>query len=399
MNTLKNKRILIGITGGIAAYKSADLVRRLREVGAEVRVVMTRAAMAFITPLTLQAVSGNPVHSDLLDSQAEAAMGHIELARWAEIVLIAPASADFIAKLSHGHADDLLTTLCLATTAPIVIAPAMNQQMWLNPATQENVERLSMRGIQLIGPDEGSQACGEIGPGRLVEPLELVHHLTTVFAPKLLTGKTIVITAGPTREAIDPVRFMSNHSSGKMGYALAAAAQTMGAKVILISGPVNLPAPHGVQCVKIQSAEQMSKIVLKEIESCDIFIAAAAVADYRCATSAQQKIKKTQTILELKLERNPDILAMVSNLPKRPFCVGFAAETENVIANAKTKLSEKKLDMIAANQVGKNEIGFDSDQNQLTVIWKNGQQELPLAPKKQLAVDLMKLIAERYTHT
>jgi phosphopantothenoylcysteine decarboxylase/phosphopantothenate--cysteine ligase len=396
MNSLNKQRILLGITGGIAAYKSADLVRRLREAGAEVRVVMTRAALEFMTPLTLQAISGYPVHTNLFDTNAEAAMGHIELARWADVILIAPTSTDFMAKLAYGHADDLLSTLCLATTAPIILAPAMNQQMWSNSITQENAQRLIARGMQLIGPAEGSQACGEIGLGRLVEPAEIIDYLANFLAPKLLLNKTVVITAGPTREIIDPVRFISNRSSGKMGYALAEAARNSGATVILVSGPVHLPAPHGIKIMAVQSATEMQQAVLTVIKDCDIFIAAAAVADYRCATPAQQKIKKQETALILTLERNPDILAIVAELPNRPFCVGFAAETENMIENAQIKLRDKKLDMIAANQVGLINSGFDSDQNQLTILWKNGQQVLPLASKKQLAMQLMQLVATHH---
>jgi phosphopantothenoylcysteine decarboxylase / phosphopantothenate---cysteine ligase len=393
MNALNSKHILLGVTGGIAAYKSADLVRRLREAGAEVEVVMTDGAQAFITPLTLQAVSGNVVRTTLFDPNAEAAMGHIELARWADVVIVAPASADFMAKLSYGHADDLLSTLCLASTAPLVLAPAMNQQMWINSVTQENVRRLLKRGVKLLGPADGSQACGEIGPGRMVEPLEIINFLDNIFVPKILSGKSVVITAGPTQEMIDPVRYITNKSSGKMGYALAEAAAAAGANVTLISGPVHLTAPHNVRCINVNTAQEMLNAVQKEIKHCNIFIAAAAVADYRCVDIAQQKIKKEKNNLVLQLERNPDILATVAKLAKKPFCVGFAAETENVIAYAKKKFKEKNLDLIIANQVGEDK-GFDSNQNQVTVISAKSEKTFPLMSKKYLAAALIKLITE-----
>lgn len=389
---LRNQKILLGITGGIAAYKSADLARRLREAGAEVRVVMTRAAKEFITPLTMQAVSGNPVHHDLLDPNAEAAMGHIELARWAEMILIAPASADFMAKLTHGFADDLLSTLCLATTAPIVLAPAMNQQMWLNAATQQNIKTLLMRAIKILGPASGEQACGEVGIGRMLEPQDIVQALSST---PLLTQKNILITAGPTQENIDPVRYISNYSSGKMGYALAEAAMLHGANVTLISGPVNLITPKNIKRVDVKTAEQMQAAVLDKIAAVDIFISVAAVADYRFKNIAENKIKKSENNLTLELERNPDILASVASLSERPFIVGFAAETNDVITNAKVKLKNKNIDMIAANQVGE-AIGFSADQNQLTVIWKDGEKSLPLTSKKILALQLICLIAEQY---
>ncbi len=396
MDALKNKKILLGVTGGIAAYKSADLVRRLKENGAQVQVVMTPAAKEFITPLTLQAVSGNPVHTDLLDSSAEAAMGHIELARWADIILIAPASADFIARLAHGYANDLLSTVCLATTAKIVVAPAMNQQMWLNAATQENVQRLLGRRMDLFGPTEGSQACGEFGPGRMLEPQQLLQYLAHLLTPKLFKGEHILITAGPTREAIDPIRYISNRSSGKMGFALAEAASAAGAEVTLITGPTNLPSPYKVLRIEVESGKEMYRAVHKHIGNCDLFLAAAAVADYRCQTIAAQKIKKTKEELTLQLSPNPDILASVVNLPKLPFLVGFAAETEKVIANATKKLHGKKLDIIIANKVGTKEQGFESDYNEVTVLWKEGQLKFPLTNKKQLAANLMNLIAEQY---
>lgn len=396
MDALKTKKILLGVTGGIAAYKSADLVRRLREVGAEVQVVMTSAAKEFIGPLTFQALSGNPVHLDLLDSSAEAAMGHIELARWADIVVIAPASADFIARLTHGHANDLLSTICLATTAKIVVAPAMNQQMWLNAATQENVQRLIGRGIHLFGPAEGSQACGEHGPGRMLEPQQLLHYLTYLLLPKLFKDEQILVTAGPTHEAIDPVRYISNHSSGKMGFAIAEMASAVGAKVILIAGPTNLVTPFKVERIDVKTAKEMQRAVLKNIINCKILFAAAAVADYRCDSVSRQKIKKNNQDLTLHLSHNPDILASIANLPEPPFTVGFAAETENLISNAKKKLHAKNLDLIVANRVGGKEHGFESDYNEATVLWKDGQRKFPLTTKKKLAYDLMTVIAERY---
>lgn len=395
METLKDKHILIGITGGIAAYKTIELIRRLIEKGAQVQVVMTAHAKEFVTAMTLQAVSGNPVRTDLFDSEAEAAMGHIELARWADLILVAPASADFMARLSYGHADDLLSTLCLATTAPIALAPAMNQQMWLNPATQENIKRLEKRHIKILGPAEGSQACGEMGPGRLLEPTELLSCINNLFIPKLFNGEKIIITAGPTREAIDPVRYISNRSSGKMGFALAQAAQAAGAEVILISGPVNLITPSGVTRIDVTTANEMYHVVQQAIKTAAIFIATAAVADYQLEKPATEKIKKHKKELSLQLIQTPDILASVTALKHHPFVIGFAAETENLIANAQKKMQEKKLNMIAANWVDTNR-GFDQDDNQLTVLWNNGQCELALAPKQQLAIELISLIAEHY---
>ncbi len=393
---LTNKRILLGVTGGIAAYKSADLVRRLREAGAEVRVVMTRAATRFVTPLTFQALSGNPVHLDLLDPAAEAGMGHIQLARWADAVLVAPATADFMARLAHGLADDLLTTLCLATGAPLALAPAMNRLMWANSATQDNRRILEDRGIHLYGPAEGGQACGEAGPGRMLEPAELVERVAGLFAPGSLGGLMVLVTAGPTREDIDPVRFISNRSSGKMGYAVAAAAAEAGAKVILVSGPVSLPVSPRVECVRVESADEMHQVVMTRIGGCAIFIAAAAVADYRPGARAAQKIKKDGQRLELALERTPDILAAVAALPARPFTVGFAAETENLAENAQAKLARKSLDIIAANWVGRPGSGFESDDNALQLFWEGGSRELPLTPKDRLARQLISIIAERY---
>jgi phosphopantothenoylcysteine decarboxylase/phosphopantothenate--cysteine ligase len=393
VNLLANKRVLLGITGGIAAYKSADLTRRVKEAGAQVRVVMTRSAREFIAPGTFQALSGNPVHTELLDPKAEAAMGHIELARWADCVLIAPASADFIARLAHGLADDLLATLCLATDAPIVLAPAMNRLMWLNAATQANCAIVQSRGVQLIGPGEGDQACGEVGAGRMLEPDALVTALAARFSTGALRGLKVLITAGPTREAIDPVRYISNHSSGRMGFALAQAAQEAAADVTLISGPVVLETPRGVVRVNIESAEQMNAAVLAERP--DIFIACAAVADYRPEQAAARKIKKNALRFALELRPNADIVSNVTAMADPPFTVGFAAETHNLGPSAKLKLKTKRLDMIAANLVGEGR-GFDSHENALEIFWPGGQSSLPQASKTQLARDLIALIAERY---
>ncbi len=392
--SLNGKRILVGVTGGIAAYKSADLVRRLGEAGAEVRVVMTRGAQAFITPLTLQAVSGHPAHTELLDPQAEAGMGHIELARWADQVLVAPASAHFLAKLAHGLADDLLSTLCLATEAPLSVAPAMNTKMWANAATQANVRLLTERGVRLLGPAAGDLACGEIGAGRMLEPVELVAGLDGA-APGALQGARVLVSAGPTREAVDPVRFLSNRSSGRMGYAVAAAAVRAGARVTLVSGPVALAPPPGVEHVGVESAAEMFQAVLGRVADCDIYIGAAAVADYRPAQPVGAKIKKEQAELALALERTDDILAAVAACTPGPFTVGFAAETDQVQAYARAKLERKGLDMIAANQVGPGQ-GFETATNALTVMWQGGACDLPDAPKERLAEQLVSLIAERF---
>ena len=395
MGILANKRILLGVTGGIAAYKSAELTRLLRAEGAEVKAVMTPAAQAFITPLTLQALSGHPVHVELLDHEAEAAMSHIALARWADRIVAAPASANFIARLSHGLADDLLSTLCLASAAPLLLAPAMNQQMWLNPATQENVRRLQARGAVLLGPAAGSQACGEIGPGRMAEPDEIVRALGASFSSGQLAGLRALVTAGPTREFIDPVRYLSNCSSGRMGYAIARAAVEAGAEVLLVSGPVALAPPERAQLVEVVSAEQMREAVLAALASFDIFVSAAAVADYRGVETAPRKLKKRAARPRLQLEKTPDILLEAASMKEPPFTVGFAAETENLVANAKQKLADKKLDMIAANQVG-NGLGFESEFNALDVHWRGGSQRLELAPKEKLARQLVELIAARY---
>ncbi len=395
MQTLANKRVLLGVTGGIAAYKSAELVRRLQDQGAQVRVVMTPAAEKFITPLTMQALSGNPVRTELLGCEAEAAMEHIELARWADLVLVAPAGANFLARLAAGMADDLLTTLCLATTAPLTAAPAMNQQMWQNPATQENIERLRARGIALLGPVSGDQACGETGPGRMLEPDQIVPALTAAGRTGRMAGLSVLVTAGPTREFIDPVRFLSNRSSGRMGYAVARAAVDAGATVTLASGPVALSPPPGARVVAVESAEQMRAAVLAAAPSCDIFISVAAVADYRSAAAAPRKLKKSAAELRLRLEKTPDVLAEAAALENPPFTVGFAAETENLASGAKRKLAAKKLDMIAANQVGEG-LGFDSEENALEVYWRGGGCELAAAPKELLARQLLDLVLERY---
>jgi len=395
MPTLNRKRVLLIISGGIAAYKSPDVVRRMREAGAEVRVVMTEAAVRFVTPLTLQAVSGLPVTPDLFDPTAEAAMGHIELARWCDCIVIAPATADFLGRLSHGRADDLATTICLASRAPVLAAPAMNQQMWAHPATIENLARLKDRGVCFCGPAEGSQACGETGPGRMMESEAIVDAAAGLFMPGVLDGKRVLVTAGPTREAIDPVRYISNHSSGRMGYAVAEAAQEAGAAVTLVSGPVQLAPPAGMTVIQIESATEMLRAVLECVADADIFIAAAAVADYRPAQPAGQKIKRSGDAVTLRLEPNPDILAQVAVRDPAPFTVGFAAETEALEEHAREKLARKQLDMIAANVVGPG-LGFNTDENALLVLWPGGQQCLEKSPKTRLARDLIRLVAQRH---
>ena len=395
MHKLIGKRIVLGVTGGISAYKAAFLVRLLRKNGANVRVVMTQSATKFVTPLTFQALSAKPVHTELLDLNTETAMGHIELAKWADLILIAPASANFIARYANGFAEDLLSTLCLATDSPVIIAPAMNQQMWRNQATQENLERINTRGITVVGPTAGVQACGDDGPGRMLEPEEIVVCTANMFQTNILTGSRLLVTAGPTREAIDPVRFLSNRSSGRMGYAVATAAAEAGADVTLISGPVDLAAIGIEKVIHVTSAEEMQESVMQRINNIDIFISAAAVADYRAQKISEQKIKKSDDTYELIMKKNPDILAEVSALYDAPFTVGFAAETENLELNAQTKLHLKNLDMIAANQVDK-KLGIDCDENSLTIFWKTGREKLPLAPKNKLARSLIKLIALQY---
>ncbi|WP_066015762.1 bifunctional phosphopantothenoylcysteine decarboxylase/phosphopantothenate--cysteine ligase CoaBC [Endozoicomonas atrinae] len=400
MQQLSNKRIVLGVTGGIAAYKSAELIRLLTKLGADVRVVMTSAACEFITPLTLQALSHNPVHLDLLDTKAEAAMGHIELARWADVVLVAPATADFIARLAGGHADDLLTTLCLATSAPICLAPAMNQGMWRDSVTQQNCEELLERNISLFGPSDGSQACGDIGPGRMLDPELIVEKTSELFTHDILTGLNVLITAGGTREDIDPVRYISNHSSGKMGFAIAEAAVASGATVTLVSGPVNLDTPDRVKRVDVVSARDMHQAVHDQIEGVDIFIGCAAVSDYRPSEVAKEKIKKDpdngSETLEIKLVRNPDIIASVTGLDTPPFVVGFAAETHNVLGYAADKMRRKKMNLVVANDVGDRDIGFSSDSNEVTVIGEELEEPLPRASKKVVSRKLLQIVARRF---
>ncbi|QDP02550.1 bifunctional phosphopantothenoylcysteine decarboxylase/phosphopantothenate--cysteine ligase CoaBC [Thalassotalea sp. PS06] len=400
---LTDKNIVVGVSGGIAAYKSADLIRRLKEQGANVRVVMSEGGKAFITPLTLQAVSGNPVSDSLLDPEAEAGMGHIELAKWADLILIAPASADIIARLNAGMANDLLTTICLATAAPIAIAPAMNQQMWHTQVTQNNVDSLQSRGYLVWGPGQGEQACGDVGFGRMLEPTELCSYCVNYFAgankPGELDGQTWVITAGPTREPMDPVRYISNHSSGKMGFAIALAAQLAGAKVYLIAGPVKLATPTGVERIDVETALQMQEQSMAHAEHADVFVACAAVADYRVAEVASQKIKKSTEQLQLVLEKNPDIVAGVAALENAPFTVGFAAETENVEEYALGKLKKKNLQMICANNVSAPGHGFNSDTNALTIFWSGGSLVLPLTSKQELARQLVGQIAKKFNQS
>ena len=387
------KRIVLGVSGGVAAYKSPDIVRRLREAGAEVQVVMTAGAQRFVTPLTFQAVSGRPVRTELWDAAAEHAMGHIELGRWAELVLVAPATADFIAHLANGLATDLLTTLCLATEAPIAVAPAMNWAMWNNAAAQDNLKLLRQRNVRLLGPVEGELAEGEVGMGRMLEPADMLAALSE--SPRPLRGVRMLVTAGPTREPLDPVRFVSNRSSGKMGYAVARAAAEAGAEVTLVSGPVHLAAPRDVIRVDVETAAEMHAAVMKRVKQADVFVAAAAVADYSPKRAALQKIKKKSASLELKLARTADILGEVAAMKSPPYTVGFAAETEKLESHAREKLIKKSLDLLAANLVGKGK-GFDTDDNALTLYWKGGKQELPNAPKLEIARQLIQVIGARY---
>ena len=393
------QRILLGITGGIAAYKSAELVRLLKKAGAEVRVVMTGGAEAFVRPLTFQALSGEPVRTSLLDPEAEAGMGHIELAKWADRVVVAPASADFLARLAHGLADDLLTTVCCATEAPIAVAPAMNQAMWKNHRNQRNMALLADDPqISVWGPGQGDQACGDTGLGRMLEPEDLADRLLNAVGAipaGVLAGKRLVITAGPTREPIDPVRYISNHSSGKMGYAIAEAAAQAGASVTLVSGPVSIPVPEGVQVVPVETAEEMLAASQKAVdEGCDVFVATAAVADYRPESQAANKIKKSSESMNLSLVRNPDTLASVAARPDAPFTVGFAAETSDVEHYAKDKMRRKKLDMIVANDVSSPDLGFNSDRNAVTVFWPQGQTSIGPDTKLAIAERLVALIAQ-----
>ena len=394
-SALANLRILLGVSGGIAAYKAAELTRRLRDAGAEVRVVMTQNAARFVTPLTFQALSGQPVRAGLWDEAAEAAMGHIELARWAQQIVIAPASADLVARLAHGFADELLTTLCLASAAPMAIAPAMNQQMWAHAATQANIATLRARGVDVLGPAEGSQACGEFGAGRLLEAETIVAALAASHGPKLLSGVRVLVSAGPTHEDIDPVRFIGNLSSGRMGFAVARAAAEQGASVQLIAGPVHLPTPNGVARSNVRSARDMQAAVMQHIPQSDIFISTAAVGDYRPGETAAHKLKKQGKALALTLQENPDILAEIGALEQRPMLVGFAAETDNLEEYARGKLARKNLDLIAANRVDHG-VGFDCADNELLLFWPGGSERLERDDKQALARRLIARISERY---
>jgi phosphopantothenoylcysteine decarboxylase/phosphopantothenate--cysteine ligase len=401
MSNLTQKRILLGITGGIAAYKSIELIRLLTKAGAKVQVVLTEGAKAFVTEMTLQAISGNPVRSTLLDPNAEAGMGHIELAKWADLIVIAPASADFMARYTQGMANDLLSTLCIATESPVLIAPAMNQAMWRHPATQANSALLTQRGVLSIGPADGAQACGDIGPGRMSEPADIftaiTHHLQNTMLEQDLVGQHWVITAGPTMEAIDPVRYISNHSSGKMGYALATAAIARGASVTLISGPVQITAPVGVNLVAVKSADDMLAACKHAMQSqADVFIGAAAVADFKMKMASNQKMKKQSNTdeLQLTLVKNPDIIATLAQQKRAKIMIGFAAETQNVIEYAKSKLERKGLDIIIANDVSRTDIGFNQDENQVTVITANKAWEPAKATKSELASQLVHFIHE-----
>ena len=393
MAHLFNRNVLLGVSGGIAAYKSAELVRQLQNRGATVRVIMTRGAREFITPLTLQALSGQPVHTELLDEEAERGMGHIELARWADLLLIAPATADLIARLAAGRADDLLTTVALATPSPILLAPAMNQQMWRDPATTANIKLLSERGLQLVGPAEGEQACGDVGPGRMEDPVLIADRAESLFPRECLAGQRVVITAGPTREALDPVRYISNHSSGKMGFALARAAAEAGAVTTLVSGPVALETPPAVTRRDVTSAVEMASACEEIADDCDIYSACAAVADYRPAESQPQKIKKGDETMSLSLVRNPDIVAGIAARDSAPFTVGFAAETNNVIDYARGKLANKGLDLIVANDVSDPNIGFNSEENAVTLVWQDGERVIPQSSKDTVARHIIDQIA------
>jgi phosphopantothenoylcysteine decarboxylase/phosphopantothenate--cysteine ligase len=395
MSSLSQKRIILGITGGIAAYKSAEITRRLQDEGAEVRVVMSESAQEFIRPLTLQALSGNPVHTDLLDPEAEAAMGHIELARWADLVLIAPATANFVATLNQGSANDLMSSICLATTAPVMIAPAMNQAMWSNSASQQNIENLKQREVLILEPDNGIQACGDVGPGRLPQPETIVQQVASVFKTGEMTGKKVVITAGPTREAIDPVRYISNHSSGKMGYAIADAMIDAGAEVTLISGPVSLKQPDRCTLVSVTSAHEMLEAATKAVQGTDIFISAAAVADYYITETSDQKIKKKSDKMTLNLAKTPDIVSIVKENNPKLFVLGFAAETQKVEQYAREKLASKNLDAIIANDVSREDIGFNSDDNEALWVEQESTHHFSKCNKAQLARDLVALLATK----
>lgn len=395
MSTLSNKRIIVGISGGIAAYKSAEIVRRLQDRGAEVQVVMTPSAEEFIRPLTLQALSGYPVHADLLDPEAEAGMGHIELARWADLLLIAPATADFIASMVHGRGNSLLNAIYLATPAKVAVAPAMNQGMWSHPATSDNMQCLQQREVIIFGPDSGIQACGDIGEGRMQQPDDIVEQVASCFQRGQLSGKKVVISAGPTREAIDPVRYISNHSSGKMGYALATAAVEAGAEVTIVSGPVSLEAPDRCTVIPVISAAEMHSSAMAACADADIFIAAAAVADYRPVSVAEQKIKKQADSMQLELEKNVDIVSAVADSFNDLFVVGFAAETEDIEAHARDKLTRKKLNAIVANDVSRADVGFNSDNNEVWWITADSSQVFNKRSKTQLARDIISAISEK----
>ena len=396
MCSLSNKRIIVGVTGGIAAYKSAEIVRRLQDRGADVRVVMTPGAEEFIRPLTMQALSGHPVHCGLLDEKAEAGMGHIELARWADLLLIAPATADFIATMVHGRADNLLAAIYLATPALVAVAPAMNQGMWRHPASLDNVEKLNQRGVTIIGPDSGIQACGDTGPGRMEQPDTIINQASDMFTSKSLQGKKVVITAGPTREALDPVRYISNHSSGKMGYALATAALDAGANVVLISGPVNLSIPERCQYLPVISANDMLLASLEYAKKADIFIATAAVADYRAVSIAENKIKSDSDVLTINFEKNPDIVSTVATANESLFVVGFAAESTDVENYAMGKLKTKGLNAIIANDISRLDIGFNSDDNEVSWIDTDSSIAFSKRSKTQLSRDLIAQIAHKY---
>jgi phosphopantothenoylcysteine decarboxylase/phosphopantothenate--cysteine ligase len=396
IKSLSNKRVLLGISAGIAAYKTPDLVRKLSELGAEVQVVMSRSSEQFVAPLALQAVSGHAVHNYAMTAESESGMGHIDLARWADVVLIAPATANIIARLCQGNADELLTTVCVATEAPLAVAPAMNQQMWQNPATIKNMATLTKRRVHILGPDSGEQACGEVGLGRMLQPVDIAQQLGQLFQTGSLVGKNVMITAGPTWEAIDPVRGITNHSSGTMGYALAQAAVEAGAKVTLVSGPTNLPAPNHVSRINVTSALDMHAAVMDLIAEQDIFVGVAAVADYRPVDCAEQKIKKNADEMTITMVKNPDILADVAALDKSPFCVGFAAETNDLVDHARGKLERKKLDMIAANHVGGTETGFGTPDNAITLISKDAVIELPIQNKYAIARSLLAEIAKQF---
>ena len=395
-NTLASRRVLLGVTAGVAAYKTAELARLLVKAGAQVQVVMTPAAQRFIAPLTFQALTGRATRVDLFDEAHEAAMGHIELARWADLIVIAPASADVLARLAGGLANDLLTTLCLASAAPIAVAPAMNQQMWRQAVTQDNLGRLRRRGFRVFGPASGEQACGDEGPGRLLQPEELLAAASEVFGSERLAGVKAVVTAGPTREPVDPVRFIGNRSSGRMGFAVARALAQEGAQVVLVAGPVIQETPPGIRRVDVETAQQMHAAVMSAVGDAQLFVGIAAVADYRPAQPAASKIKKTADMLTIDLLRNPDILADVGRLPDGPFTVGFAAETDDLADHAEGKRRAKRVDMIAANLVGQGRLGFESNDNSLLVLWEGGQTQLPLQSKTRLAEQLVAIIAERF---